>query len=93
MRLIDADELEKKKYSYFSHETAKYRQVVFMGDVDRMPTIDAVPVVRCKDCKYKGHLQGATDEAYVCVVGWGLRGIVAEEDYCSYGVKKEADCK
>lgn len=45
MRLIDADELEKKKYSYFSHKTAKYRQVVFMGDVDHMPTIDAVPVV------------------------------------------------
>ena len=58
--------------------------------VDLMPS-DMVAVVRCKDCKHKRHLQGATDEANVCGLGWGLRGIVAEEDFCSYGERKEAD--
>lgn len=96
MRLIDADELEKKKYSYFSHETAKYRQVVFMGDVDHMPTIDAVPVVRCKDCKHSRGLNEkerlcVCDNALICknseahVDGWNP---MWPDDFCSYGEKR-----
>lgn len=52
------------------------------------PAVDAVEVVRCKDCKHKEYLQGAKDEAYVCSLGWGLKGIVAEEDFCSYGKRE-----
>ena len=46
MRLIDADAfLEKMK------RTSRYFDVVF--DVEEMPTVDAVVVVRCKDCKHR----------------------------------------
>ena len=47
MRLIDADELMKiyTRYEFTSD----------MGDameiLDNTPTVDAVPVIRCKDCK------------------------------------------
>lgn len=44
-RLIDADAfLEKMK------RTSRYFDVVF--DVDEIPTVDAVEVVRCRDCKH-----------------------------------------
>ena len=49
MRLIDA-----KKSEIYAKEAFKDWPVI-MGDVIRMirkqPTIDAVPVVRCRDCK------------------------------------------
>ena len=45
-RLIDADAfLEKMK------STSRYFDVAF--DVEEMPTVDAVEVVRCKDCKHR----------------------------------------
>ena len=46
MRLIDADALKTKAvYSKERHE-----KVVPVADIDWMPTVDAVPVVNCKDC-------------------------------------------
>ena len=56
--------------------------------INDMPTIDAEVVCRCKDCKHRRHLKGATDEAHTCGLGWGLRGIVAEDDFCSYGERR-----
>lgn len=51
-RLIDANELEEE---LVSHEY-KYSPYLHFFDVaitiERMPTIDAVPVVRCKDCRW-----------------------------------------
>lgn len=46
MRLIDADALKTKKvYSEERHE-----KVVPVAEIDAMPTVDAVPVVRCYEC-------------------------------------------
>lgn len=49
-----------------------------------MPTVDAVPVVRCKECKWAGG-------DFVC-----YRGVMVQhkpEDFCSYGERKEgAEC-
>lgn len=42
MRLIDADALPVK--------TDWYKQYVFYTAIEEAPTVDAVPVVRCKDC-------------------------------------------
>ena len=50
MRLIDADALIQKR----NHAKAYAREmyVIGQGYVMDAPTIDAVPVVRCKDCKH-----------------------------------------
>ncbi len=49
-----------------------------------MQTVDAVPVVRCKECKWTGG-------DFVC-----YRGVMVQhkpEDLCSYGERKEgAEC-
>ena len=60
MRLIDVDAfLEKMK------RTSRYFDVKF--DIEEMPTIDAVTVVRCKDCIRRYD----TDECPMCYLSEG----------------------
>lgn len=55
MRLIDADELEyHKQLEAFGNGQYEDVEVVYKCDIDNAPTIDAVEVVRCKDCKKHG---------------------------------------
>lgn len=51
MRLIDADGLWwYKLYDIDETGTSVAVNAVLLTDIDNAPTIDAVPVVRCKDC-------------------------------------------
>ena len=72
MRLIDADKLERQEY-WGNERCFDY---VDAEDIDNAPTVDAVPVVRCKDCrKFK---------TYSCrMVASGY------DDFCSYGERKD----
>ena len=45
MRLIDADALREQCDDPF--------WCVWLSDIDHAPTIDAVPVVRCRDCRFR----------------------------------------
>ena len=60
----------------------------YLVDVE---SIDAVPVVRCKDCigKSTWYKNESFDEFYIC----GMSGmyIVKDTDYCSYGERKDGD--
>lgn len=47
---------------------------------------DVVKVVRCKDCKH--WVSPMKDDAHYCFQKFGLVGIVAEEDFCSYGERR-----
>lgn len=49
MRPIDANELKKLRDKYIRGEI-KFDDEYDL--IDKCPTIDAVPVVQCKDCKY-----------------------------------------
>lgn len=50
MRLIDANAIQYTDLNG-DHPESKVRvYVAFKENIDRMPTVDAVPVVRCKDC-------------------------------------------
>lgn len=51
--------------------------------IDDAPSVDAVEVVRCKDCKYLMF----SDCYGEC--GKGHMGIVSPYDFCSYGERKE----
>lgn len=74
MRLIDADKLERQEY-WGNERCFDY---VDAEDIDNAPTVDAVPVVRCKDCK---HEFGGS-----CIIcGFQKR---KPEDFCSYGERK-----
>ena len=57
-------------------------------DLSDLPTIDAVPVVRCKDCKnYRQNPYSGEDDVWcMCWSDW----VPTEpDDFCSYGERKE----
>lgn len=75
MGLIDADKLERQEY-WGNERCFDY---VDADDIDNAPTVDAVPVVRCKDCK---HEFGGS-----CIIcGFQKR---KPDDFCSYGERKD----
>ncbi len=56
-----------------------------VDEIDEQPTVDAVPVVRCKDCKY------TTIDNDVVRRNCGLHLVVNlnDDDFCSRGERKE----
>ena len=94
-RYIDADELKNRMFNYYecvNENTAKenYRGETLMAYevadmiedcIDNAPTADVVEVVRCKECRYR-NTQG-------CPMHHNGYNINGDDDYCSYGVKKE----
>ena len=95
MRLIDGDGLwERLNYEPWEHNAD--RDEIALPIVNAAPTVDAVPVVRCKDCKHST-LPSALTQRY------GAPGTltchnryspcnwrnVGGEDFCSYGERRE----
>lgn len=100
MRLIDADELINDiQYNLWDWKsvdgitaTTVLKQTI--TDIKNEPTIDAVPVVRCKDCRYwKDQAEGVVEVPvceYDCRNGKiGITQIMGAEDYCSHGERRE----
>lgn len=51
MRLIDADALARQ-ITDLSLDTYAVRYGISVDALENAPTIDATPVIRCKDCRY-----------------------------------------
>lgn len=65
-----------------------------MDTVAALPAADVVEVVRCKDCKYFNLIDKITEGKYLCDRNklWQpgqYRPYMSENDYCSYGERKE----
>ena len=102
MRLIDADALKTKAIkceTFKLYDAPVFLKAVGTKEIDRTPTIDAVEVVRCKDCKYQRKVW-IEDKRYkfggfFCVscdrnddifVSHTVDG--DDNDFCSYGERK-----
>lgn len=89
MRLIDADRLSEAIYDNVPapYEDASWAKENCLAEIEAAQTVDAVEVVRCRECKYRG-----TDD---CI--FHIKGEPADEelllkldnDFCSYGERKE----
>lgn len=88
-RLIDAEPIIKKiKHSMKVGEQRGYLWLeMVLKDLEELPEVDAVPVVRCIECKYASFSfhQG---ELYIsCENTEGLFRDVPEDGYCYCGEK------
>ena len=83
MRLIDADALEKKSFKLSKFGDGRF---FALRDIRTAPTIDAVPVVRCWQCKHRSEIPNT--DLYLCHKSYS--GCKAD-DYCSCGERKEGD--
>ena len=96
MRLIDADRLNKPIYAEEDNITGSgmsYDEICGYNDgidiawnkIDQAPTIDAVPVVRCKDCIRRYD----TDECPMCFLIEGKYYEYTNENvFCDRGERK-----
>lgn len=82
-RLIDADAL---KAEFFSGGDGLWHPVAIGIEIDIAPTIDAVEVVRCKDCVYWQDNNGGYPHEDC---KWGHEETPDAEDYCSFGERRK----
>lgn len=85
MRLIDAEKLVDMLYDNEFAALCPLDEV--SGVVDACPTVDAVPVVRCKDCIYTRKLYGRL----VCKYGTCSGCILREDFFCANGERRASD--
>ena len=94
MRLIDADAMKRVYQEVLCSHVACIDCSFFMDDkycrfetmLSEAPTINAIPVVRCRECN-----QGEIDDPdfpdeYYCHAGCGWN---KGDFYCAYGERKE----
>ena len=81
MRLIDADKLKGKAFA----NPDDGEHFVYCQDIDEAPTVDAVPVVRCRECRYYA-ASGATTS--FCIHPGGMK-FTSDSDYCSRGKRRD----
>ena len=79
-RLIDADEAVIN--FGFEWDDIPPTREEFVYFLKKQPTINAVPVVRCKDCKHY-------NEGFC--VGYHAHHDIMPDDFCSYGERKDGD--
>lgn len=88
MRLIDAD-------AFIKHWNSEWRHLhpddCYLVALANFPTIDAVPVVRCKDCKNWGGVTfGNVCRRWSAPLA-GMKNCTGGNDYCSYGERRTND--
>ena len=81
-RYIDADKLKPDTTVFLSLYAEEPVKVFSQKRIDNAPTVDAVPLVRCKDCKYL-EITGCYGEC-----GKAILGIVNPDDFCSRGERR-----
>ena len=87
MRLIDVDDPKLYEKVYCPQDWSgigEYPLMIEWGDLLDAPLVDAVKVVRCKDCKH------CDPESYHCDHHMGTAAPLKRkpDDFCSYGERK-----
>lgn len=86
MRLIDADALMDELLEKLPKGAVFYR--IPPNAIENAPTVDAVPVVRCKDCIYSVKRLHEIENYRLCRLG---DHPTRDDYYCNFGVKKKED--
>ena len=96
MRLCDLDEIKiqvKRQYEdchgYSGNKKAIYREAILAvrSILHSAKTIDAVPVVRCRECKHYGTADFDGDILCGCTLHSAMLDITPDS-FCSYGERK-----
>lgn len=77
MRLIDADALKFDIMCVYGSNPQ------YINWLNHAPTVDAVPVIRCKDCKYYEETDETIGTCLLTESGAHVKG------YCSWAERKE----
>ena len=86
MRLIDADALKVRAIRVstvkaMANKVHCYIKAVGTHEIDKAPTVDAVPVVRCADCRHYNIFRLECHNAH-------MNGVINSDGFCSYGERR-----
>ena len=88
MRLIDADLLSEAIHENVSalYEEAVWAKEDCLTEIEAAPTVDAVEVVRCRECKYRFKNNGYNKDGCPIIDAniW-----MDDDDFCSHGEREE----
>ena len=88
MRLIDADALTNDIIRRWNtNDDTDFANKEVWKALEEAPTIDAVPVVRCKNCKHR-YITGSTTHYYVCDF---MDAEYNDNGYCHHGEREDDD--
>ena len=89
MRLIDADALlETANWLVFADNKVDVAYVQ-VADIMRQHTVDAVPVIRCRECKYYEVGQNEVDAWSACYAHVGRIIETWDDNFCGWAERKE----
>ena len=101
-RPIDADALKERFFNYYSCVNEFTSKSTYTGEtlmdyevadmiedcIENAPTVDAVPVVRCKDCtQWGGVAFGNVCRRWSAPLA-GMKNCTGPDDFCSYGKRR-----
>lgn len=90
-RLIDADKINYHDHTEcMGHGDFETVRTVTDKEIAKIPTVDAVEVVRCRDCKFGTHFGDLEDEWTNCSNLHG-KPLMPFDGFCSYGERKDGD--
>ena len=88
MRLIDADALKKEVDNFqncYNGWSDTYDKAFIIGAIEDAPTIDAVSVVRCGECKHM--YDGIKGDGYL--ICHKFNHFIKADDFCSYAERSD----
>ena len=89
MMVIDADGLRRRIVAFCTGCSTTYltvENIVMM--INQADTVDAVPVVRCRDCVYAQSAKINKKGFLICPAS---RMEITDDDFCSYGERKNRE--
>ena len=86
MRLIDKDALLSDIERTIVESGCVNHEGEIMDCVRYAPEVDAVQVVRCRECRYR-ELAKVNCKGYVICPASGME--ITDDDYCSYGERRK----
>lgn len=97
MRLIDADKLHysRIRIAHSDGTFGGYNAVVMSAEIKDAPTVDAVPVIRCRDCKHRFEsMEMITKDGNTVQFGHYCKAtgqIVNDDDFCAWAERRADD--
>ena len=89
MRLIDADRLSEAIHENVPapYEDASWAKENCLAEIEAAQTVDAVPVVRCRECKHYDTADFDGNILCGCTLHSAMLDITPDS-FCSYGERK-----
>ena len=86
--LIDRPMAYNVLTDYYHHNT-DVQHIALTDALSKVPSVEAEPVVKCKDCKYQDKGENESESWNVCNYRPWLYFNINDDDYCSNGERKD----